>query len=377
QPILNRNIALLLCNFTAAADRASEKHAQDEVMLQVYEAKIQNLTETMARYKKKCDELLVENEALGRSQAKFTNDKQDILEFLNIKVGEYEKDVSSLEQRIRQLEEEKRALEARSHIHHKKLSTYGFASKAEVEVLQVTCAKYRTELDQLNDFKGRKGDLEQQLKNLKALLEQKEKEYKDTVHGMERKILQDKNQMKKEMLQKINEAVANFRRVADQQMAETTKRAIRENMAITTQLKKMSAKTIELIAENEALTSKCAKLKTTNALLDESERELAKKNQANQRVLKMLVEKLKGSDRMLELAYEVNQNQEDEDMSPVMSGSNVFSTPANPSRQQQHSQPQPHHVEFQTTFTTERDLNRSGSAERDSHSRDRAWRVIC
>lgn len=71
--------------------------------------------------------------------------------------------------------------------------------------------------------------MEHQIKHLNALLEQKEREYKDIIHTMERKILQDKNLMKKEMLQKVNEAVANFRRVADQQMAE-----VRENERVGT-----------------------------------------------------------------------------------------------------------------------------------------------
>jgi uncharacterized protein (DUF3084 family) len=65
-------------------------------------------------------------------------------------------------------------------------------------------------------------------------------------------------------------------------------------MAITSQLKKMSSKTQELIVENDSLTAKVAKLKSSNTLLTESEKELAKKNQANQRVIKMLVERLKG-----------------------------------------------------------------------------------
>jgi hypothetical protein len=65
-------------------------------------------------------------------------------------------------------------------------------------------------------------------------------------------------------------------------MAETTKRAIRENMAITSQLKKMSTKTMELLSENESLLATVAKLKMDNSLLVESERDLARKNQANQ-----------------------------------------------------------------------------------------------
>ena len=65
-------------------------------------------------------------------------------------------------------------------------------------------------------------------------------------------------------------------------------------MSITLQLKKMSSKTTELLTENDNLTAKVSKLKISNSLLTESEKELAKRNQANQRVIKMLVEKLKG-----------------------------------------------------------------------------------
>ncbi|KAJ3213373.1 hypothetical protein HDU67_002955 [Dinochytrium kinnereticum] len=66
----------------------------------------------------------------------------------------------------------------------------------------------------------------------------------------------------------------------------------------------MSAKTIDLLSENQTLSNKLAKLKVSNALLTESEGELAKKNQANQRVIKMLVDRLKESDEMLEIAYD-------------------------------------------------------------------------
>ena len=96
------------------------------------------------------------------------------------------------------------------------------------------------------------------------------------------------------MIQKVNEAVANFRRVADQQMAETTKRALRENVAITSQLKKMSAKTMDIMNENKVLAEKVAKLTSLNTLLGQSEQELAKRNQSNQTVIKMLIEKLRG-----------------------------------------------------------------------------------
>ncbi|TPX67927.1 hypothetical protein SpCBS45565_g03453 [Spizellomyces sp. 'palustris'] len=281
--------------------KQTEKSKLDEVTIEIYEAKVRDLMEKLERYKSKCDVLTKENDALGKAQAKASHDKQDIVEFLNIKVGEHEKHISDLEEKVVQMDQEKKDLEAKAKAGVEQ--AVGAAHK-EIEGLQSQVAVYKAQLHDLNTFAARKDELEQQLKSLKTQLEAKERSYKETIHNIERKVLQDKNSVKKEMLQKVNEAVASFRRVADQQMAETTKRAIRENMAITSQLKKMSAKTIELIAENDSLKQKVAQLRTGNGLLTESEQELAKKNQTNQRVIKMLVEKLKESDKMLEMAYE-------------------------------------------------------------------------
>ncbi|KAJ3355005.1 hypothetical protein HDU83_004176 [Entophlyctis luteolus] len=297
-----------------------DKSKLDELSLEIYEARVRDLAEKLARTKDKCEVLSRENDALGRAQTKLSGDKvsvtflflfyfasseiaaqQDIVEFLNIKVREHEEHITNLETTIQKLEEDKRALE------EKALADMAHAEEEwhkELDNVRTQNLKYKGELDLLFEFKGRKDELEKQLKNALALLDAREKEYKNVIHTMERKILQDKNNMKKEMLQKVTEAVTNFRRVADQQMAETTKRAIRENMAISAQLQKMSAKTLELIAENDAFKTRVEKLRTSSALLEESEKELAKKNQANQKVIRMLLERLKESDEMLELAYE-------------------------------------------------------------------------
>ena len=46
---------------------------------------------------------------------------------------------------------------------------------------------------------------------------------------------------------RVNQVAAEFRKVSNKQMAETTKRTIRENVSINAQLSKMSDKTMELI----------------------------------------------------------------------------------------------------------------------------------
>ncbi len=57
--------------------------------------------------------------------------------------------------------------------------------------------------------------------------------------------------LKKEMVVKVSQVAAEFRRVSNKQMADTTKRTIKENVSISTQLQKMSEKVIDLVEEND------------------------------------------------------------------------------------------------------------------------------
>lgn len=48
------------------------------------------------------------------------------------------------------------------------------------------------------------------------------------------------------MLSRVNQVAAAFRKVSHQEMAETTKRTIRENVSIASQLGKMSERTTDI-----------------------------------------------------------------------------------------------------------------------------------
>lgn len=88
---------------------------------------------------------------------------------------------------------------------------------------------------------------------------------------------------------RLNQVAAEFRKVSNKQMAETTKRTIRENVSINAQLAKMSDKTMELIQENDELRTKEKKMKLQIDMLEHNEKELAKKNSSNQKVNRQTV----------------------------------------------------------------------------------------
>ncbi|OUM65565.1 hypothetical protein PIROE2DRAFT_59927 [Piromyces sp. E2] len=89
-----------------------------------------------------------------------------------------------------------------------------------IENLNFQNTKYKTELDELTQFKMNKKKMENEIDNLKKTIVENEEEYKKTIYNMEKKMLQDKTKLRKEMLQKVNEVVLNFQKVADQQIAE-------------------------------------------------------------------------------------------------------------------------------------------------------------
>ena len=98
--------------------------------------------------------------------------------------------------------------------------------------------------------------------------------------------------MKKEMVTKVNSVAAEFRKVSDIQMAETTKRAIRENVSINQQLSKMSEKTMHFIHDVEHLKQREKDLMRRVDILEFSNHELTKKNVSCHKVLRLMRDKL-------------------------------------------------------------------------------------
>ena len=94
------------------------------------------------------------------------------------------------------------------------------------------------------------------------------------------------------MVAKVNSVAAEFRKVSDIQMAETTKRAIRENVSVNQQLSKMSDKTIAFIRENEQLKQKEKDLMRKVEILEYSNQELTRKNVSCQKVLRLMRDKV-------------------------------------------------------------------------------------
>ena len=91
--------------------------------------------------------------------------------------------------------------------------------------------------------------------------------------------------LKKEMVTRVNQVAAEFRKVSNKQMAETTKRTIRENVSINAQLAKMSDKTMDMMKDSDELKDSEKTQRQQLEMLEKNEKELAKKNHSHLKVV--------------------------------------------------------------------------------------------
>lgn len=91
------------------------------------------------------------------------------------------------------------------------------------------------------------------------------------------------------MVAKVSNVAAEFRKVSDLQMADTTKRTIQENVSINQQLHRMSDKTTELVKENERLREREKELCRHLEIMETNERDMTRKNISNQKVSLTLI----------------------------------------------------------------------------------------
>lgn len=92
------------------------------------------------------------------------------------------------------------------------------------------------------------------------------------------------DRLKKEMQQHIAAVATEFHKVSDKKMPETTKRAIHENMLVTSQLRQISDRCKELMVENDALNAREKKLKREMEIMEPLLNEMTRKSLANQKV---------------------------------------------------------------------------------------------
>ncbi|KAL8596770.1 hypothetical protein ACOMHN_053866 [Nucella lapillus] len=273
---------------------------------------IRDLENRLTRYQKKCDELEVANAQFNDKFTQMETDKREVVAFWKRQVESKTDEIADLNDRYIGLQQtrdnEREQYELQIQQQRNEYQEMKDQLTSENMILGGKLAS-------LEEFKVQKEDLIAKFEMMEDDLKKKDQEHKENIYALEKKAVIDKDRLKKEMILRVNQVAAEFRKVSNKQMAETTKRTIRENVSINAQLAKMSDKTMEMIQENDELKQKEKKQKQQIELLEANEKELAKKNHSSQKIIRMLTEKCRNQEEIiadLELREQEHQELEAE-----------------------------------------------------------------
>lgn len=248
------------------------------------------MEQRVARYQSRCDTLSVSNEDLQKKLTQQLEDQEHIMSLLKKKIQEQSEQCVELDEKLTVLKHEK---EKEIDKLMKETALIREDAQDRLDQLVAENTVLHGTLDSLEEFRTNKDKLEADLKQKEETIKKQQKEFDEKIYQLEKQAVLDKDRMRKEMVAKVNSVAAEFRKVSDLQMADTTKRTIQENVAITQQLTRMSDKTTELVKENERMKERERELCRCLEMMETNERDMTRKNISNQKNLTMLKDKNK------------------------------------------------------------------------------------
>lgn len=268
----------------------------NELSKEFYVVQIRDLEHKLARYQQKCDELEISNKEVDSKFEQQATDKKEIISFLKKQLEQRADEIADLQERLIGLQHAK---DTEKDKYELQLTTLRTEMQEMKDQLTSENMVLGGKLASLEEFRVQKEELMSKFEQMELNLKKQADDHREHIYQLERKQVVDKDRLKKEMILRVNTVAAEFRKVSNKQMAETTKRTIHENVNFNSQLAKMSEKTIEMISENDELKDKDRKQNQNVEILEYNEKELMKKNAANQKVIKMLTEKGKEQDQFI------------------------------------------------------------------------------
>ncbi|KAI1900491.1 hypothetical protein AGOR_G00050480 [Albula goreensis] len=265
-----------------------ERNAGDslaEFSREYYNMQIRDLEHQLGKYKQKYDELEVQQKDFSNQYSTLEREKKDIVLYLKKTLTQREDDLSDLSEQLLRLQQAK---EAEKESFEKQLAQLRQDFQENKDQLTSENMVLVGKLASLEEFRVQKDELMERLVAQEEQLEKQRKEHQLVIQNLERKNVLDNDKLKKEMQQHIVTMAAELRLVTERKMPDTTMRAIRENLSVTTQLCKLSEKTQELIEENKVLREREEQLKREMAVLKPLLKDNTKRNLSNHKVLHQL-----------------------------------------------------------------------------------------
>ncbi|XP_039618700.1 cilia- and flagella-associated protein 157 [Polypterus senegalus] len=262
-----------------------------------YLLQIKDLEEQVQRYQAKCDELEVREKDLINEYETLKKDKKEIVSFLKRTLDQRADELADLTDRFLGLQQAKEAEKVAFEAQLAQLRHEFQETKDQLTSENMVLAG---KLASLEEFRLHKEEMIAKIAGLEALVKSQEDEHQAAIYDLEKKNVLDKDRLKKEMLERVASVAVEFRRVSDKQTAETTKRMIRENVLLSARLSKASAKCIEVLEENQALKEQEEIQRRQLGVVEQGQNDLARRSISNQKIVRMLTEKCKTQQNILQ-----------------------------------------------------------------------------
>ncbi|XP_061429552.1 uncharacterized protein LOC133356189 [Lethenteron reissneri] len=173
------------------------------------------------------------------------------------------------------------------------------------------CVRVAGKLASLEEFRVQKEELLEKFTALEAELQRRDEEHKDEVYSLERHSVIQRDRLKKEMVSRVNCVASEFRRASTRQMAETTRRALRDTVSCAAQLRQAASSAArEEVAGREARERGDSLARRLQLSLDEQE-ELARASAGKRKVIEMLTQRCHQLQEQLQLQEQQLQEQQE------------------------------------------------------------------
>lgn len=161
-----------------------------EITKQFYIIQIKDLEERVAKYQKKSDELLLQNEDLQKTLEQQVEIQKDIVLGLRRDLQGQTDKYADLEERMIAV---KQAKDQERDQYELQLSNARADYSEMQDMLKADIIALKGKLETLEDYRLHKDDMERKLESLQQQIEEQKKEHSDTIYKLEKKAVLDKD----------------------------------------------------------------------------------------------------------------------------------------------------------------------------------------
>lgn len=161
-----------------------------EMTRQFYIIQIKDLEERVARYQKKSDELLLQNEDFQRTLQQQVEIQKDIVSGLRRDLQGQTDKYADLEEKMIAL---RQAKDQERDQYELQLSNARADFSEMQDMLKADIIALKGKLETLEDYRLHKDDMEQKLESLQKQIEEQQKEHNEKIYSLEKKTVLDKD----------------------------------------------------------------------------------------------------------------------------------------------------------------------------------------